>query len=81
MGIAGRISEINRLRQKSLLFVNKKKQKNFVNWSAAAVVGAFQSEQKFFASFFQKRGFSPLLQPTDFICYRSGTDTSRTVPQ
>ena len=52
--------------RKSLLFVNKKKQKNFVNWSAPAVVGALQSEQNFFASFFQKRCFSPFPQPTDF---------------
>jgi len=29
---------------KSLLFVNKKKQKNFVNWSAPAAVSGFQIE-------------------------------------
>jgi len=43
---------------KCLLLVNKKKQKNFVNWSAPASLGAFHQEQKFFASFFQKRCFS-----------------------
>jgi len=48
-------------RRKNLLFVNKKKQKNFVTWSAPTVAGAFQSEQKFFASFFQKRCFLPTL--------------------
>jgi len=53
-------SEINRLKaRRSLLFVNKKKQKNFVNWSAPAIGGAFEWDQKFFASFFQKRCFLP----------------------
>jgi len=57
------IGEINR--KKSLLFVNKKKQKNFVNLEIAcnglATVGSEPFEQKFFASFFQKRCFSPWL--------------------
>jgi len=51
--------EINRLRyRKNLLFVNKKKQKNFVNWSAPAGRRCAPSDQKFFASFFQKSCFS-----------------------
>jgi len=51
--------------------VNKKKQKNFVNWSAVAKVGVFHSEQKFFASFFQKKCFFPALQIIDFAYYHS----------
>jgi len=47
--------------RRSLLFVNKKKQKNFVNFgfafAAPATVGFNQFEQEFFASFFQKRCF------------------------
>jgi len=67
------IGEINRLRhRKNLLFVNKKKQKNFVNWSAPALDAVIQSEQKFFTSFFQKRCFFPSLQPFDFAYYHSG---------
>jgi len=61
MSLSGRLK-----RRKNLLFVNKKKQKNFVNWSAPAIGGALQREQKFFASFFQKRCFLPSLQLIDF---------------
>ena len=64
------VSELSE--KKVLLFVNKKKQKNFVNWSAPAEVGALHREQKFFASFFQKRCFLSLLQPTDFPHVHSG---------
>jgi hypothetical protein len=42
-----------------LLFVNKKKQKNFLNWRAGLGNGPSQKQgpgkQKFFGSFFQKR--------------------------
>jgi len=61
--VASELSE-----KKVVLFVNKKKQKNFVNWSAPAAVVAFQREQKFFASFFQKRCFLIFLQLADFTC-------------
>jgi len=74
-------SEISTLRgRKHLLFVNKKKQKNFVNqgWGIHAglrhmscldrskAVCSEPNDQKFFASFFQKRCFLPFLQPIDF---------------
>jgi len=56
--------------KKNLLFVNKKKQKNFVNLESESTgLSAVRSdlmEQKFFASFFQKRCFFPSLQPVDF---------------
>ena len=70
-------SEINKLRQKrSLLFVNKKKQKNFVDLGFSCprlpMVGAEPFEQKFFTSFFQKRCFLTFLQNFDFTCYHSG---------
>jgi len=61
-----RIRQINRLRRrKSLLFVNKKKQKNFVNLGFAdlSMVGFDPFGQKFFASFFQKRCFLSRLEP------------------
>jgi len=41
-------------RRKNLLFVSKKKQKNFVNWSQPAVGVDLQREQKFFAFFSKK---------------------------
>ena len=48
-------SKINRLScRKKLLLVNKKKQKNFVNGSAPAGVGAFQSDKSFLLLFFKK---------------------------
>jgi len=54
------LSETSRLRhRKNLLFVNKRKQKNFVYFY-----------QKFFASFFQKRCSLPFLQPIDFTFCR-----------
>jgi len=64
------ISEINRWRRKGgLLFVNKKKQENFVNLELACAgllnVCSSLSEQKFFASFFKKRCFLSSLQPID----------------
>jgi len=53
-----KVLEINRLRgRRSLLFVNKKKQKNFVNWGCIGSIGGALHRQKFFASFFQKRCF------------------------
>jgi hypothetical protein len=44
-------------RKKALLFVNKKKQKNFLSNgdSARATTPLPQGEKKFFGSFFQKR--------------------------
>jgi len=45
--------------------VNKKKQKNFVNWSAPAVASAFQVT-KVFCFFFSKKMLLPFLQPVDF---------------
>jgi len=65
------LREINRLsHRKNLLFVNKKKQKNFVNLalvcSDPSNVHSDPFEQKSFASFFQRRCFLPLLQPIDF---------------
>jgi len=58
--------EISRLRQrKNLLFVNKKKQKNFVTWSAPAVVSVFQCI-KVLCFFFSKKMLLPSLQPIDF---------------
>jgi len=45
---------------KNLLFVNKKKQKNFVNWSAPAVIGALQVA-KVFCFFFSKKMLLPFL--------------------
>jgi len=65
------VSEINKLKhRKNLLFVNKKKQKNFVNlgsvFTCLPAGGSDPIEQKFFASFFQNRCFPPSLQLTDF---------------
>jgi len=34
--------------------VNKKKQKNFVNWSSSALVGAFQLDKRLLLLFFKK---------------------------
>jgi len=66
------VSEINRLRHKaSLLFVNKKKQKNFVNWSAPVLVGAFQVA-KVFCFFFSKKMLLPSMQLPDFPYYHAG---------
>jgi alpha-L-arabinofuranosidase len=48
---------------RSLLFVNKKKQKNFVNWSAPAVVGALQVNKSFLLLFFKKDASSQYEQP------------------
>jgi hypothetical protein len=42
--------------RKNLLFVNKKKQKNFIRLQAWRP-GGWRTEGKFFASFFQKRRF------------------------
>ena len=58
--------EITRLKQsKGLLFVNKKKQKNFVNlefgFAGPLNVWSDAIEPKFFASFFRKRCFFLLL--------------------
>ena len=66
--------ELERLEhRKSLLFVNKKKQKNFFNLELACTglqnVGSRPFEQKFFASFFQKRCYLPSLQPIDLAHY------------
>ena len=60
------VSEIDMVkRQSGLLFVNKKKQKNFVNlefvFTGLSAVGSDLIEQKFFAAFFQKRCFLPVL--------------------
>jgi len=41
-------------RRKNLLFVNKKKQKNFATWSAQAAVGVLQLT-KVFCFFFSKK--------------------------
>jgi hypothetical protein len=41
--------------KKGLLFVNKKKQKNFFNLDRAVETSSGPAEQKFFGSFFQKR--------------------------
>jgi len=47
--------EINKLKcRRSLLFVNKKNQKNFVNWSAPPIVGVLQTP-KVFRFFFSKK--------------------------
>jgi len=58
------------VKQKNLLFVNKKKQKNFVNLEFACAglpaVGSDPIEQKFFASFFQKRCFLSFATPIEF---------------
>jgi len=63
--------EIGGLRQrKNLLFVNKKKQKNFVNLELECSEPFYQ---KFFASFFQKRCFLYCLQPIDFRTARALT--------
>ena len=57
------VREINKLRQgKNLLFVTEKKQKNFVTWSAPAVVGALQVTEVF-CFFFSKKMLPPSLQP------------------
>ena len=62
--------------KKSLIFVNKKKQKNFVNLdlvcTGLSTVRSDPLEQKFFASFFQKRCFVPSLQLIDFAYYHLG---------
>jgi hypothetical protein len=42
-------------KKKELLFVNKKKQKNFNNFWPVALERPREAEQKFFGSFFQKR--------------------------
>jgi len=44
--------------------VNKKKQKNFVNWSAPAEVGVLQVT-KVFCFFFSKKMLPTPLQPID----------------
>jgi len=43
--------------KKALLFVNKKKQKNFDTLDPGGFTTRAQKEQKFFGSFFQKRTF------------------------
>jgi len=59
-----KLLEINRFRRrKSLLFVNKKKQKNFVNWSPPAIVGTLLVA-KVFCFFFSKKMLLSSLQPT-----------------
>jgi hypothetical protein len=46
----------SKTRKKELLFVNKKKQKNFDFFDVASPVPqGCEAEQKFFGSFFQKR--------------------------
>ena len=59
--------------RKSLLFVNKKKQKNFGNkrleYTALSTVHSDLIHQKFFAFFFQKRCFSLSLQAFDLTYY------------
>ena len=57
--IRERLSEFYGWSSGSLLFVNKKKQKNFVTWSAPAVVGALQVI-KVFCFFFSKKDASSL---------------------
>jgi hypothetical protein len=42
-------------RKKALLFVNKKKQKNFVSLGRAGFTGTGQSHESFCAAFFKKR--------------------------
>jgi hypothetical protein len=42
-------------KKKELLFVNKKKQKNFNHFWPVALERLREAEQKFFGSFFQKR--------------------------
>jgi hypothetical protein len=54
-----------RQRKKELLFVNKKKQKNFVNFWPVAVQRPREAEQKFFGSFFKKE----LLESTYFSTF------------
>jgi len=49
--------------------VNKKKQKNFVSWSAPTPVGAFQVNGSFLLLFFKKDAFLARLQPIDLIYY------------
>jgi hypothetical protein len=44
-----------RTKKKELLFVNKKKQKNFDYFWPVALERPREAEQKFFGSFFQKR--------------------------
>jgi len=44
--------------KKGLLFVNKKKQKNFVNWSAPALGGALEVPEVF-CFFFSKKMLLP----------------------
>jgi hypothetical protein len=70
------VSEIDRLRQKaSLLFVNKKKQKNFVNWSTPAAAEALQSIKSFLLLFFKEDASCLSLQLIDFTYYHSGQGT------
>jgi hypothetical protein len=47
--------------------VNKKKQKNFVNFWPVAVQRPREAEQKFFGSFFQKKNFLNLLTFLPFM--------------
>jgi len=63
------VSEIKGIRKsQNLLFLKKKKQKNFVNMgfvcAGLPVVSSKLFEEKFFASFFQKRCFA-------FSCIRT----------
>jgi len=64
--------EVNRYR-KGLLFVNKKKKKHFVNLGIMCTglprVSSDPFKKTVFASFFQKRCFSPSLQSIDFSYY------------
>jgi len=49
--------------KKALLFVNKKKQKNFACWGIWLWRGQSPQEQKFFASFFKKEALALLFAP------------------
>jgi hypothetical protein len=49
-------SEIERA-SKALLFVNKKKQKNFGNWASAVSNFRLQIKKSFLCRFFSKSGF------------------------
>jgi hypothetical protein len=50
-------------KKKELLFVNKKKQKNFDNFWPMALERSREAEQKFFASFFKKEVLASFLYP------------------
>ena len=54
--------------------MNKKKQKNFVNWSAPPAVGALQVNKSFLLLFFKKDASFTVLRPVLHYSQRHAED-------